>query len=528
MSRPRAPIVALLAFTLVTIPAVAHAQAIDIVIVAPVQGESVGAIVPIVAETTGAVTSVTFDASVGGDLPVWSSVDTDPSDGWEASWNATGLDGYAEIRATGTDGSETVTAMVAVEVHTSSPALELSLSRAAFSPNRDRSAEWTVVTVSVDEDATLVLEILDAEGKVRRRLADEPIGAGRTSVRWNGTGDSGRTLADGRYEVRAAVADEVGNVAETIDPVIIDTKRPALHWDGARPDPYVGGRVRFSARASDRSSELVVRAIVRDAVDRVAKRFDAITHADGAFAFEWNGRDERRRPTEPGLHTVEILVRDDAGNVATTGRQPFRNHRPVHALVTRWSEGAGRRVALTFDDCWNTGAWQRILDVLHAKHAGASFFCLGGAVTGHPSLARRTVAEGHTVGSHGFDHSNVASLSADEIRARVRSDVRAWWEAARVTPIPYIRPPFGLFDTEAQSVLGQEGFRYLVLWDVDPWDWSSPGATAVTRRVMSDVHRGSIVVLHAIDGTARALPGLIDRLRARNLEPVTLETLLHR
>ena len=159
--------------------------------------------------------------------------------------------------------------MVAVEVHTSSPALELSLSRAAFSPNRDRSAEWTVVTVSVDEDATLVLEILDAEGKVRRRLADEPIGAGRTSVRWNGTGDSGggRTLADGRYEVRAAVADEVGNVAGTIVPVIVDTKRPTLHWDGARPDPYVGGRVR-SRRA----------------------------HRTGARARRAGGRPGRRRP----------------------------------------------------------------------------------------------------------------------------------------------------------------------------------------------------------------------------------------
>ena len=52
------------------------------------------------------------------------------------------------------------------------------------------------------------------------------------------------------------------------------------------------------------------------------------------------------------------------------------------------------------------------------------------------------------------------------------------------------------------------GRRVLALgpWDVDPWDWSSPGATAVTRRVMSDVHRGSIVVLHAIDGTAARSP----------------------
>ena len=189
--------------------------------------------------------------------------------------------------------------MVAVEVHTSSPALELSLSRAAFSPNRDRSAEWTVVTVSVDEDATLVLDPRRRGQGPLRRLADEPIGAGKTSVRWNGTGDSGRTLADGRYEVRSGVADEVGNVAGTIVPVIVDTKRPTLHWDGARPDPYVGGRVR--PRRAHRT-ELGARraAVVRDAVDRVAKRFDAVTHADGAFAFEWNGRDERRRPTSRG------------------------------------------------------------------------------------------------------------------------------------------------------------------------------------------------------------------------------------
>ena len=153
-----------------------------------------------------------------------------------------------------------------------------------------------------------------------------------------------------------------------------------------------------------------------------------------------------------------------------------------------------------------------ILDVLHAKHAGL----LCGAVTGHPSLARRTVAEGHTVGSHGFDHSNVASLSADEIRARVRSDVRAWREAARVTPIPH---PTAVRAVRYRGERARSGGVPVTgLWDVDPRDWSSPGATAVTRRVMSDVHQGSIVVLHAIDGTACAL-GPTDRLRVGTSSP---------
>ncbi|HEU4356628.1 MAG TPA: polysaccharide deacetylase family protein, partial [Actinomycetota bacterium] len=523
-------IVALLTSMLLAFPAVASAGAVGITILAPIQGQVVGPTVTISVGTVGSVTAVSFEVATGAD-PTWIpiAVDTDPSDGWGSSWDAQGVDGPATIRAAATDGSQTAAASVGVVVHTAAPALGVALSRTAFSPNRDRAAEWTVVNVTVEEGLALALDVIDLDGKVRRRLTDEGIPAGTTSVRWNGTSGTGHILTDGRYEVRATVVDELGNAAVAAAPVILDTERPRLRWDGVRPDPYLGtGGVRFSIRASDRSPELVVRAIVRDAVDRVAKRYDALAFAGGELAFEWNGRNERGRPTEPGLHTAEVLVRDDAGNVATTGRQPFRNHRPVHAVVTRWSEGAGRRVALTFDDCWNADAWDRILDVLRAKHAGASFFCLGSSVEGHPSLARRTVAAGHTIGSHGSDHSNVASLSPGEIEARVRSDVRAWWDVARVTPIPYFRPPFGLFDTEAQLALGQQGIRYLVLWDVDPWDWSSPGSSVVTQRVMSDVHRGSIVVLHAIDGTARALPGLIDRLRARKLEPVTLEELLHR
>ena len=66
-----------------------------------------------------------------------------------------------------------------------------------------------------------------------------------------------------------------------------------------------------------------------------------------------------------------------------------------------------------------------ILDVLHAKHAEL-FFCRAGR-DGAPSLARRTVAEGRHGRLPAGSTLNVASLSADEIRARVRSDVRAWW-----------------------------------------------------------------------------------------------------
>jgi peptidoglycan/xylan/chitin deacetylase (PgdA/CDA1 family) len=528
MSRPRALLGVAIVLALLAMPTVASAADLQVTIATPQPGASVGATVAIVAETVGDAVSVSFDVATGAE-PVWTAIgiDDDASDGWTSVWDASGVDGVATVRATATDGSATATATVEVTVDGAPPSLVLELSRSAFSPNRDRRAEWVTVRVTVGEEARLRLEVVAPDGRIRRRLTDEPVAVGTTAMRWNGKSGSGRVVADGRYDVRAVLVDAAGNAAQVTAAVVVDTRAPTVRWEGVRPEPFLGtGHVVLAIRASDRSPEIVARAVVRDATDRLAARFDAVTFPGGSLRFEWNGRDRRRRPTEPGLHTAEVRVRDDAGNTTTT-RQPFRNHRPVHAIVTRRSEHAGRRVALTFDDCWSGSAWDRILDVLRTKHAGGSFFCLGSSVQAHPSIARRTVAAGHTIGSHGYDHANVASLSADGIRTRIRADMRVWWDVARATPAPYFRPPFGLYDAGAQTVMGQEGIRYLVLWDVDPWDWTAPGSAAVTQRVVSHARRGSIVVLHVMDGTAAALPGIIDRLRARGLEPVTLEELLH-
>ena len=65
-----------------------------------------------------------------------------------------------------------------------------------------------------------------------------------------------------------------------------------------------------------------------------------------------------------------------------------------------------------------------------------------------------------------------------------------------------------------------------MLWDVDPGDWSGISSSEIQRRVLSSVRPGSIVVLHVKPQTAAAISGILRGLRARNLEPVTLPTLL--
>jgi peptidoglycan/xylan/chitin deacetylase (PgdA/CDA1 family) len=72
----------------------------------------------------------------------------------------------------------------------------------------------------------------------------------------------------------------------------------------------------------------------------------------------------------------------------------------------------------------------------------------------------------------------------------------------------------------------------MVMWDVDTLDSKpsgegGPTAGDIVAKVLSRAQGGSIVLLH-VGGThtAEALPGIVDGLRGRGLEPVTVADLL--
>jgi peptidoglycan/xylan/chitin deacetylase (PgdA/CDA1 family) len=88
------------------------------------------------------------------------------------------------------------------------------------------------------------------------------------------------------------------------------------------------------------------------------------------------------------------------------------------------------------------------------------------------------------------------------------------------------RPPGGWYDDELVQQAREQGMR-LVTWDVDPRDWRAHVTPReISRAVLSQVHRGSIVLLHDGGGdaghTIRALPAIIKGIRARGLRFVTV------
>ena len=63
-----------------------------------------------------------------------------------------------------------------------------------------------------------------------------------------------------------------------------------------------------------------------------------------------------------------------------------------------------KEVVLTFDDGPLPPYTNRVLDVLAEHCVNANYFLVGRMARGYPDLTRRTLAEGHTVGTHSDNH----------------------------------------------------------------------------------------------------------------------------
>lgn len=124
----------------------------------------------------------------------------------------------------------------------------------------------------------------------------------------------------------------------------------------------------------------------------------------------------------------------------------------------------------------NTGL---LLDILGEAGVQATFFTLGCIARQHPALARRIVAEGHELASHGADHGRVDRQSPAAFREDVRDSRRILEDAGGVAVHGYRAPTFsiGRATAWAHPILAEEGYRYSSsVYPVRHDIYGSPGA----------------------------------------------------
>ena len=186
----------------------------------------------------------------------------------------------------------------------------------------------------------------------------------------------------------------------------------------------------------------------------------------------------------------------------------------------------GQFIAMTFDDGPSAKLTPQLLDILKARNMHVTFFVLGEMVKPHPEIVKRAVAEGHEIGSHSWDHPDLAKKPDDFVRSQL--DRTADEIAAAIGKPPTLfRPPYGSLSKEQRRWIHDEYGYTIVLWDVDPLDWKRPGPSVVEQRILEGTRDGSIILSHDIHpGTIEAMPDTFDKLLAKGFKFVTVSELI--
>jgi cellulose synthase/poly-beta-1,6-N-acetylglucosamine synthase-like glycosyltransferase/peptidoglycan/xylan/chitin deacetylase (PgdA/CDA1 family)/spore germination protein YaaH len=210
---------------------------------------------------------------------------------------------------------------------------------------------------------------------------------------------------------------------------------------------------------------------------------------------------------------------------------------PTSYVIQRYGWRPGW-VALTFDDGPDQRWTPKILDILNAKQAPATFFVIGKNMSDFPDLVAREVREGHDVGNHTWTHPNIAETPPAQTDVELAATQRLF-ETITGRSMRLFRPPY-FGDAEpstpkevAPLLAGQQQGYLAVGLRIDPDDWKKPDpanivATSLSR--LADTRRpGQVILLHDSGGdrsrTVIALPLLIDALRAHGYKLVTVADL---
>lgn len=105
---------------------------------------------------------------------------------------------------------------------------------------------------------------------------------------------------------------------------------------------------------------------------------------------------------------------------------------------------------------------ERILELLKAHQAQATFFTLGWVAERYPAMVRRIVLEGHELASHGYDHERATEQSPAAFLADIRRAKAILEDLTGVEVKGYRAPSFSVCRSNpwASQAIAQAGYRY--------------------------------------------------------------------
>ena len=233
------------------------------------------------------------------------------------------------------------------------------------------------------------------------------------------------------------------------------------------------------------------------------------------------------------VYTTTVIpdVQSISSEKQSWGNGPDRDelNRPVSALtfnekyadynVDFIEETEEKVVFLTFDEGYENGYTDEILDTLNEKGWSGIFFCTMDYVTKNPELVQRMIDEGHIVGNHTVHHpaDGMDSLSVSEQQEEVMG-LHEYVKENFDYDMFLFRYPSGEFSEQSLAVINNCGYKS-VFWSFAYVDWltdEQPDESESLTKLTDSLHPGAIYLLHAVSSTnAHILGQFIDNATAQ-------------
>jgi|GEM_PF-972314 len=182
-------------------------------------------------------------------------------------------------------------------------------------------------------------------------------------------------------------------------------------------------------------------------------------------------------------------------------------------------------IALTFDD-GPSEYTDRILDILAYYNSKATFFVVGDEINSYPDVLLRAHSMGCEVFGHSQGHEHLQTLTTDELRENLQNTNNAIANLLNIDIPDKFRPPYGEIGGNIIDVSAELNMS-IILWSVNPEDWSHENEDIIYDVITTMVTNGSIILCHDIlNATVNAMARVIPELVSRGYTFVTISELL--
>lgn len=172
------------------------------------------------------------------------------------------------------------------------------------------------------------------------------------------------------------------------------------------------------------------------------------------------------------------------------------------------------RVALSFHTEGTPAQVVRLLDMAKTLEVPLTMLIVGKWLEQNRSLGTRIADAGHDYGNHTYSHLSLPDQKRDVVATEIQRCAELL-RAVTGTDGMWFRPSGSNSTTTLiNEEAGKAGYPVVLGFDTDPLDYQDPGAAAVRSRVVSGVHAGAIVSLHAQhQGTLDVFESMVAAIR---------------